>query len=680
MIDAYLPASMSAASETFASLRTPLWVFDIDRRCVVWANPAAIRVWGAADLGDLRGRDMRDMSPAIATRLHQYQTDFEQRAARFEDTWTIYPHGQPRSLRVMISGVRLDDGRMGMFCEAAASFDEAPQSLRSAEALLHTSVMITLYDADGVPLYRNPAARAAVPAAEAGAAGVCARFVQAEDRNACQRLLDTTHEGRLVAQIYCSQGIRWHDLTVRPCTDAVTGQRAWLVSEVDVTELKKTEQMAHFLASYDVLTNLPNRSLLQAQADSLIVAAQRDGMPLAVLFIDIDRFKTVNDSLGRPAGDDLLREVARRLKNELRGADIVGRLSGDEFVAVLPNAHATQATATCERLNRELARPCIIDDMTLSPSACIGISLFPADGRDIDTLLRHADMAMHEAKLAGRGQARFYNAGMNRLAQESLALEVALRDALARDRLSLYYQPQIRLESGELYGVESLTRWHHPQFGEVSPARFVPLAEECGLIAALGLWALGEACAQLARWRRDGMAVPAVSVNLSPSHFRNRALPRLVADILDRHGLAAGDLTIEVTESLLMDSHPATVATLADIHRQGIRLSLDDFGTGYSSLGYLRRLPINELKLDKSFVNDLQSDGRARALASAVIQIGQSLDLTVVAEGVESAEQRAFLAETGCAVVQGYLLSPALSAGAFADWLLTWRGALTARG
>lgn len=404
------------------------------------------------------------------------------------------------------------------------------------------------------------------------------------------------------------------------------------------------------LAFYDELTGLPNRNLLLAQSEQAIARAEAERKRVAVLFLDLDRFKQVNDTLGHPIGDALLREVALRLRRLARATDIVGRLSGDEFVMLLPDFEHGRLTAAAEHILVALAQPFGVGGITLNPSVSIGISVFPENGRDMDTLLRHADMAMYQAKTAGRNRISFFSAEMNRQAQERLALEAALRDALEGRALRLHYQPQVGLRNGSLYGVEALARWRHPTLGEISPARFVPLAEECGLIGDLGDWALREACSQLATWRHNGLRVPSVSVNLSATNFHNLNLPRMIAATLAEFGLAPGDLMLEITEGVVLDATAGTLRTIAELHRLGVRLSMDDFGTGYSSLGHLRRLIVDELKLDRSFVQGLESDDAARALTSAVIRIGESLSLPVVAEGIENEEQRRFLIEQGCAV------------------------------
>jgi len=424
------------------------------------------------------------------------------------------------------------------------------------------------------------------------------------------------------------------------------------------------------LAFYDSLTRLPNRSLLHAKADHALIEARRTRSELAVLFIDLDRFKQINDSLGHPAGDELLKQTAQRLNANRNSTDIVGRLSGDEFVVVLPNCTSDKVNDAIEEIRQALAQPCQIAGSCFSPSASIGVSLYPRDGHDMSTLIHRADMAMYQAKNSGRGRFSFFSHELNELAQERQALESALREAIEQGSLQLHYQPQVNIEDGQVYGVEALARWTHPTFGVVSPARFIPLAEECGLITELGHWAVREACRQLAAWRRKGLNIPSVSVNLSPSNFHNLDLAGMIVQVLDQHGLAAEDLTIELTENLLLDTNPGTMKVLHDLNAQGIRLAMDDFGTGYSSLSYLRKLPIQELKLDRSFVLDLEADETSRALSDAVMRIGDSLRLKVVAEGVEEHGQYRILKDQGYHVAQGYLLSKPLTPQDLEAWMM----------
>ncbi|MDP2802542.1 MAG: EAL domain-containing protein [Phreatobacter sp.] len=452
----------------------------------------------------------------------------------------------------------------------------------------------------------------------------------------------------------------WHERLVEACV------------HLCVLAIERHEAKAHIarLAYFDTLTGLPNRSQLAQAIDERIAKAQVEPSPgMALLFLDVDGFKDVNDSLGHSAGDALLVEIGQRLRSQVRPGDMVSRLGGDEFVIVLGDCASERAALVAERVAKALAMPADIDGVALSASVSIGISLYPSDSLDREELLKHADTAMYEAKNAGRGAFRFYSPGMNDQIHERLVMGNALKESLRAGHLQLHYQPQILGGNGKLHGVEALARWNHPVFGQVPPSRFIALAEECGLIEAIGEWALCEACRQLAEWRAQGLAIPTVSVNLSPLHFRNPHLPALVAAALEASGLSAEALTLEITEGVMMDKCAATIATVEAVAGLGVRLSLDDFGTGYSSLSSVSRLPIAEIKLDQSFVRDLQTDKNARAVASAVIRIGQSLGLTVVAEGVETEPQRRFLQGLNCQAMQGYLFSPALAPAALVAWL-----------
>ena len=434
-------------------------------------------------------------------------------------------------------------------------------------------------------------------------------------------------------------------------------------------EREASKENIRRLAFYDSLTGLPNRGFLIAHTESLLANAARTNNTLAVLFLDLDRFKHVNDSLGHTAGDVLLCEVAQRLKGCLRALDFVARLSGDEFVVVLSPCDAGAATALCERIMAELQEPVMVGSTTLRPTASVGIAIFPQHGHDMNTLLLHADMAMYQAKSAGRHRFSVFTPELNRVAQDRLKFEMALRAALHADQLQLHYQPQVRLSDGGIYGVEALARWHHPEFGVVPPDRFVPLAEECGFITELDHGILQKACRQLSEWRAAGIVIPHVSVNVSPTTFRDRHLPALIAKTLAACGLSPRDLVLEVTESVVLDNASGGLATLKLVHELGVGLSIDDFGTGYSSLSYLHRLPVDELKLDKSFVRELETDEGARALAGAVTGIGTSLRLTIVAEGVENDAQRRILQEQGCQVAQGYFFARPMPAAALTAWM-----------
>jgi len=426
----------------------------------------------------------------------------------------------------------------------------------------------------------------------------------------------------------------------------------------------------HQLAFFDSLTGLPNRAMLHAKAENLLLDTQASGATAAVLFVDLNRFKQVNDSQGHAGGDQLLRVFARRFQASVREGDLVGRLAGDEFVAVLPHCSVQGVTNVLDQLLAEFRKPVVIFGATVHCSASVGVAMFPEHGGDIETLLRRADIAMYRAKSSNPHPYRFFRAEMETGIKENSQLEADLQTALEQDHLHLHFQPQVTAFGDRaLYGVEVLARWQHVSLGDVPPTRFVLLAEECGLVVELGEWVLDRACRQLAAWRTRGIAVPRISVNLSASHFQDPGLPDLLAQTLRRYCLEMQDLTLEITEGVLLSDSLTVLATLGTIRDCGIRLSLDDFGAGYSSLGHLHRLPFGELKLDKSFIQDLEGSHAARALVRSVLRIGESLNMTVVAEGVETQGQREFLVREGCPILQGFLLSRPLSAPELEQWI-----------
>lgn len=484
---------------------------------------------------------------------------------------------------------------------------------------------------------------------------------------ACWSVPIRTSEGRIVGTFGCyfkspGEPTPFHQQMLNTCSHLCAL----------AMEREQARQKIHQLAFYDGLTGLANRKQLLARADKAIAAATCPNDSLAVFILDIDRFRQINDALGHIAGDTLLRYVADRLKREFQPAGFCGRLSGDEFIAILPHASLKQVMDLAERLQNRISEPFTYEGDTIIATASIGIAMFPADGQNMEVLLQYADMAMHQAKRAGLGRFCFFSPEMNKIAQEGLVQENALRAALRNGTgLRLHYQPQINLQTGQVLGVEALSRWTLPDGTDIPPSRFIPLAEECGLVAELGLWALREACQQIAQWRAQGLDIPSVSVNLSPTSFHNLGLPLMIGDVLVENGLRPDDLTIEITENVLLDTNPTTLQTIHQIHAIGVRLSMDDFGVGYSSLGYLQRLPIHEIKLDRSFVANLEADQTARKLSEAVLRIGESLQLQVIAEGVETAFQREMLIAQGYHAAQGYLFAHPMAADKLSEWIGT---------
>jgi diguanylate cyclase (GGDEF)-like protein len=432
------------------------------------------------------------------------------------------------------------------------------------------------------------------------------------------------------------------------------------------------ERQLQTLAWFDALTGLPNRAQLNKETFRILTNASRDSSQFAILFIDLDRFKRVNDTQGHSAGDEVLSEIARRLRNCVRGEDVIGRLGGDEFLAVLQNCDVHRATHVAGRILQALYQPITVNakyDTSITLSASIGVSLYPHDGQNADTLLRNADMAMYKAKSTGRNQVHFYAPLYERQAKEQLELEIALQRALQGRGLSVAYQPKVDV-TGALHGAEALVRWHDEKLGIVPPDRFIAIAEESGLIAKLDAWVLDEACRQLAEWRAVGINVPNISVNVCAADFKRPDYPGFIAHTLRVHGLKPASLILEMTERVMFDESADGIHTsLEAIHALGIALSIDDFGTGYSSLTYLHRFPVKELKIDRSFVRGIGVDAMAESLAQTVINIGNMLKLSVVAEGVETPAQRDFLHHHGCLMYQGYLYSPPLPPEDFARWV-----------
>ncbi|MFG6429976.1 putative bifunctional diguanylate cyclase/phosphodiesterase [Roseateles sp. LYH14W] len=443
--------------------------------------------------------------------------------------------------------------------------------------------------------------------------------------------------------------------------------------ELKVAEQQAAEARAERLALFDGLTGLPNRHLLADRASQAIDIARRGDEPLAVLFLDLDHFKNVNDSLGHRIGDALLAQLASRLRGAVREQDTVARMGGDEFVLVLPLTDIAGAAHLATKLMALASAPFQVEQQELTVTPSMGIAMFPTDGDDFDTLCKCADAAMYRAKRDGRNAYRFFTSEMQAQSARALLLENALRRAQERGQLSLHYQPQFALEDGDqsrVIGAEALLRWQHPELGWVSPAEFIPIAETTGLILPIGEWVLREALSQLRRWDAAGLPQLTMAVNLSAVQFRHDDLPDLVERVLADVGIPAQRLELELTEGAAMDNPTVAITVMNELHARGVRLSIDDFGTGYSSLSYLKKFRVSKLKIDQSFVRELSDDAEDRAIVDAVIRMAGALGLQTLAEGVETEGQLAFLRRQGCQAVQGYLFSRPLPAEAFAQFML----------
>jgi len=443
----------------------------------------------------------------------------------------------------------------------------------------------------------------------------------------------------------------------------------------EITDRKRAEERVHRLAYFDTLTGLPNRQLFQQHLSTAIERAKDRNLMVAALYVDLDNFKRINDTLGHSFGDVVLKTIAKRLDSCIRTDDCVirpeteeeivrlARLGGDEFVAILQDLESeTDAAAVADRIRAELTRPVEHLGHEFVVTSSIGVSLYPEDGDDIETLLKNADVAMYQAKSAGRNSVRFYSGTMSLRSLERLELENSLRHALRRNELFLHYQPQIDIKTKRMTGIEALLRWDHPVHGSVSPSRFIPLAEECGLITPLGEWVLATACHQTKAWQDKYDRPLNIAVNLSSQQFFSSDVASVVLRTIYDAGLTPSSMHLELTETILMNDVKETIITLNKLRDAGVSLAMDDFGKGYSSLSYLKRLPLDTLKIDKSFVMDMQNNRDDAAICAAIIAMAHNLDLKVIAEGVETKEQLEFLEQQNCDQIQGFLISKPLSA------------------
>jgi diguanylate cyclase (GGDEF)-like protein/PAS domain S-box-containing protein len=496
-------------------------------------------------------------------------------------------------------------------------------------------------------------------------AGLRLQVIHPDDREAAKAALErTASEGTMQVE---------YRIALPDGRERWLRDRAWVVRDeqgrpqrldgiaTDVTEQKAQERRIEFLAYYDVLTGLPNRLLLRDRIDHAISQARRDGSRLALLFLDLDGFKNVNDSMGHAAGDRLLTIVTERLRETVREQDTVARLGGDEFVVLIQDLEdTTDAAVVAQKILASVSSPALVETQELAVTASIGISAFPEDGDDADALIRSADAAMYLAKHSGRNDYRYFTRELNERAYERMRMENGLRHALARDEFLLHYQPQVDLGSGAIVGVEALLRWRHPDLGMIAPGRFIPVAEDTGLIVPIGEWVLHEACRQNRAWQQAGLPPIPIAVNLSAVQFRKIDCADLIIRALRTSGLDHRFLDVELTESATMDDVQQVLAALHRLKATGVLLSLDDFGTGYSSLSYLKRFPIDNLKIDRTFVRDTARGDKDAAITIALVNLAKSLGLRTIAEGVETAEELAFMRRHGCDCGQGYYFSPPL--------------------
>jgi diguanylate cyclase (GGDEF)-like protein/PAS domain S-box-containing protein len=584
-----------------------------------------------------------------------------------------------------------DSEELGLLESLAQSVITSLQSLREyalrkkTEAALHlrqraieasaNAIVITNATKPDFPVeYVNPAFESMTGYAAEDILGKSLRFLRRDDHDQVgiaqiRALLTGKTQGQATVRNYRKDGsMFWSQVYIAPVKDDTGTVTHFVAAKYDITDMKRYQADLEFQANHDALTNLANRKLLRDHLRGAIVAADKGGPALWVAFLDLDNFKYVNDSLGHGAGDDLLQKMAGRLEHALRPNDIAARQGGDEFVLILQEHRDGVSTpALLQRIMDVIAQPVQINGHTFYPTCSIGVAVYPEDGDDPDTLIKHADIAMYRAKEAGRNNFQFFTAGLNEKALERLQLETDLRSALSRDELLLHYQPQVSLQTGQIVGMEALIRWAHPTMGMIAPSRFIGLAEETGLIVPIGEWVIREACRQNKAWQDAGLPALRVAVNLSARQFAEENLVSFIATTLVETGLDPHCLEIELTESMVIADVKRTIDILKQLKTLGLQISIDDFGTGYSSLAALKRFPIDVLKIDQSFVQDLTVDPDSAAIVTAIISLGHSLNLQIIAEGVETAGQLAYLQERGCDLIQGYFFSRPLDATAFAD-------------
>lgn len=589
----------------------------------------------------------------------------------FEAGWRREHGGETR---VSINARMLDpnvssQGWEGTARNVTAQRRAEAQMVRLSSALEQTADAVMITDRDGTIEYINPAFSEITGYSRSEAVGAKPSLMKSNrhDRRFYQRMWEQIVRGDVFTEVFVNRrkdgSLYYEAKTITPVMDQDGNIVSYISTGKDITEHMETQEQLRYLAEHDVLTALPNRQVLLERMRESIARARRRKQVVATLFMDIDQFKYVNDSLGHEVGDELLIQIAKRLVAHVREGDTVARFGGDEFVVVLDDAGSiANVTGVAEKLLSALAPPFPVNGMELHATASMGISVYPADGPDSETLLRNADNAMYRAKEEGRNSYRFFSGDMSARAFERLTLENSLRNALERNQFELYYQPQIRIGDRKVVGVEALLRWNHPDFGLVSPDDFIPLLEDTGLIVQVGEWVLDEACGQMQRWVEAGLIQGRIAVNISARQFADMGFRNIVRRTLQTSELTPGHLELEMTESIFLRESRDTSETLTTLSHLGVGLAIDDFGTGYSSLSYLKRFPIDTLKIDRSFIRDITENGDDEALSAAIVAMAQRLNLRVVAEGVETEAQLELLRKCNCELVHGYLFSRPLTA------------------
>ena len=647
------PNALPAAPPTWLN-EQPVWINDLSADELQSQAPDTWQPTGPGLIAPVRFQERLTGALALTTRL---------------------PQAAPREI---ISTLEALAPLMGFFCEHALAVDRLRASeQRFASTLDLAAIGIAHVSDTGRFLYANPRLCHMLGYSEPEMHELSVKDVShPDDANVTDEMRERLRRGdidsfKLEKRYTRKDGSEiWVALTVAARRDP-GGRRLYDVSVVeDITARKVAEERVQYLATHDGLTGLPNRAMFAQLVTLAVESAKRHDSKIAVLFIDLDRFKIINDSLGHDAGDVLLREMAARLRDCLRGSDVVARLGGDEFVVLLQDvSNPSDVSAIARQLLSAIMRPIEIHGQECRVTASIGICLHPDRGQEDHSVIKNADLAMYAAKEKGKNTLHVYSPTLRTRSAGRLAIETHLRHALERNELSLHYQAKVRVDTDTITGVEALLRWNSKALGSVSPVQFIPVAEEAGLIIPIGRWVLHAACQQGAAWRRAGLPPVRISVNLSMRQLENDGLIADIRSALKDASLPADLLELELTESMIMQNTERAVRVLTDIKALGVKLAIDDFGTGYSSLAQLKRFPIDTLKVDRSFIREIPRDSEDRAITEAIIAMGKTLSLTIVAEGVETSEQKAFLREHACDEMQGYYFSTPIPPDDFAQLL-----------
>ncbi|MGQ7844578.1 putative bifunctional diguanylate cyclase/phosphodiesterase [Granulosicoccus sp. 3-233] len=639
-------------------VRNPLCIFDVDHFKVLWANQAGLAFWHADSIEHLREREIEQhVTEPIVKRLQQLQTDCFEQDISLTELWTIFPGGASRTVEHSFSPFPIGDETRALLIEVVNEiFDASSDTLRSTAALLHTSAMISLYDADHSLIYCNPAARESL---HSRCTTLPQRFINDADIYIIEEALELAECYTTELEVNTTTGPRWHEMTLQKSVDPVSGQPSILVSAVDATERRQAQQTAYKLAYTDSLTGLPNRAALTIYLDELLSIADEEQNEFSLFFLDLDRFKIINDSLGHSIGDQLLIEVAHRLKQAVGGNSMASRLGGDEFVLIMNRVTDTaELKNAAEKILKAMAEPVMLGNQKLRILPSIGICRFPFDGETIASLMENADAAMYMAKARQCGYCFFdkqMTITLSATIKDKLGLENDLVYAIRNHEFELYYQPKISCRTGHVSGVEALIRWNHPTRGLVPPDSFITIAEETGQILELGNWVLDQSMRQQKLWQEAGLLVP-VSINISAHQFNTDDLMMNVSECLVRNSCDPAMIELEITESMLLGDADRIHQTLQQLSAMGIQLTLDDFGTGYSNLAYLQKYPLDILKIDRAFL----VDQKRSMLMETILNMGKVLGLKVVAEGVEVRSQVDWLINHGCDQMQGFYFSEPL--------------------